>query len=45
MQVVKTIDPIGFFPCESFVHKGGMIYGHARVSTDGLTVAAQGWRR
>ena len=23
------------------MHKGGMIYGHARVSTDGQTVATQ----
>ena len=41
MQVGRVIDPIGFFPCRSFVHKGGMIYGYARVSTDGQTAAAQ----
>jgi len=41
MQETQTLDPIGFFLCRSFVHKRGMIYGYARVSTDGQTVAAQ----
>jgi DNA invertase Pin-like site-specific DNA recombinase len=41
MQETQPLDPIGLFPCGSFVHKGGMIYGYARVSTDGQTVAAQ----
>ena len=27
--------------CESYVHNGGMIYGYARVSTDGQSVEAQ----
>src|SRR5437764_6739112 len=27
--------------CERYVHNGGMIYGYARVSTDGQSVAAQ----
>jgi hypothetical protein len=38
---LQIIDSIWRFPCGSFVHKGGMIYGHARVSTDGQTVATQ----
>ena len=41
MQETQAVDPIGLFLCESFVHKGDMIYGYARVSTDGQTVAAQ----
>jgi DNA invertase Pin-like site-specific DNA recombinase len=40
-QGLQGFDPIGLFPCESFMHKGRMIYGYARVSTDGQTVAAQ----
>ena len=41
MQETQAVDPIRLFLCRSFVHKGGMIYGYARVSTDGQTVAAQ----
>ena len=32
---------IGLFLCISWRHKSGMIYGYARVSTDGQSVAAQ----
>ena len=32
---------IGLFLCISYRHKSGMIYGYARVSTDGQSVAAQ----
>jgi hypothetical protein len=31
----------GLFPCINDVHKDSMIYGYARVSTDGQSVAAQ----
>ena len=41
MQETQSFDPIKLFPRRSFVHKYGMIYGYARVSTDGQTVAAQ----
>ena len=41
MQETQPFDRIELFLCESFVHKGDMIYGYARVSTDGQTVAAQ----
>jgi hypothetical protein len=29
---------IGLFLCISYRHKSGMIYGYARVSTDGQSV-------
>ena len=41
LQAGETFGPIGLFPCGNFVHKGGIICGYGRVSTDGQTVAAQ----
>ena len=41
MQSFRAIDIIGLFLCISYRHKSGMIYGYARVSTDGQSVAAQ----
>ena len=41
MQSFPAIDIIGLFLCISYRHKSGMIYGYARVSTDGQSVAAQ----
>src|SRR4029079_8317140 len=41
MQDFPAIDMIGLFLCISYRHKSGMIYGYARVSTDGQSVAAQ----
>ena len=41
MQSFPAIDMIGLFLCISYRHKSGMIYGYARVSTDGQSVAAQ----
>src|SRR6266851_7952484 len=35
------IDAIGLPVCEIYVHNVGMIYGYARVSTDGQSVEAQ----
>lgn len=32
---------MGLFLCEIYVQNGCMIYGYARVSTDGQSVAAQ----
>ena len=40
-MVFPAIDIIGLFLCISYRHKSGMIYGYARVSTDGQSVAAQ----
>ena len=37
----ELIDAIGLPLCERYVHNGGMIYGYARVSTDGQSVEAQ----
>src|SRR5207302_11260703 len=34
-------DSIGLPLCKRYVHNGGMIYGYARVSTDGQSVEAQ----
>ena len=41
MQETQSLDLIELFPCRGPVYKEGMIYGYARVSTDGQTVAAQ----
>ena len=41
MQNLRAIDMTGLFLCISHRHKSGMIYGYARVSTDGQSVAAQ----
>ena len=40
-QQNHPIDPIALFCCVSLLHNDGMIYGYARVSTDGQSVAAQ----
>ena len=37
----ERIDNILFFWCRTPVHHYGMIYGYARVSTDGQSVEAQ----
>ncbi len=34
-------DFVGGFLCTNYVHNGGMIYGYARVSSDGQSVDAQ----
>ena len=41
MQNIWALDIFGLFLCISYCHKKGMIYGYARVSTDGQSVAAQ----
>ena len=41
MQRIFDIDSIGLFLCIKHHHKSGMIYGYARVSTDGQSVEAQ----
>jgi hypothetical protein len=41
MQRIFTIDSAGLFLCIKYRHKSGMIYGYARVSTDGQSVEAQ----
>jgi hypothetical protein len=41
MHKNETLDFIGFAPCVIYVHNVGMIYGYARVSTDGQSAAAQ----
>ncbi len=40
-QQNQAAEKIGLFRCGNPLHNGGMIYGYARVSTDGQTVAAQ----
>ena len=37
----SPIDSAGLFLCIKYRHKSGMIYGYARVSTDGQSVEAQ----
>src|SRR3954467_6198971 len=41
MQRIFGIDSAGLFLCIKRRHKSGMIYGYARVSTDGQSVEAQ----
>ena len=41
MHEAWAADIVPFFLCEIPVHNGGMIYGYARVSTDGQSVDAQ----
>ena len=41
MQRISCIDFAGLFLCIKRHHKSGMIYGYARVSTDGQSVEAQ----
>jgi hypothetical protein len=41
MQQNEGADPIALFCCVSLLHNKDMIYGYARVSTDGQSVAAQ----
>src|ERR1700676_2617228 len=37
----RDVDPIGLFSCVSLLQNEPMIYGYARVSTDGQSEAAQ----
>jgi len=37
----QSLEPIGLFWCRNLVQNKAMIYGYARVSTDGQSVAAQ----
>ena len=41
MQTFPAVDIFGLSCCISYRHKYGMIYGYARVSTDGQSVAVQ----
>jgi DNA invertase Pin-like site-specific DNA recombinase len=41
MQRISGVDFAGLFLCIKHRHKSGMIYGYARVSTDGQSVEAQ----
>jgi DNA invertase Pin-like site-specific DNA recombinase len=41
LHQIKATDPTGLFRCRNLVQNGRMIYGYARVSTDGQSVAAQ----
>ena len=41
MQTFPAVDIFGLSFCISYRHKYGMIYGYARVSTDGQSVAVQ----
>src|SRR3954451_12996642 len=41
MQRNLGVDSVGLFLCIKHRHKSGMIYGYARVSTDGQSVKAQ----
>jgi DNA invertase Pin-like site-specific DNA recombinase len=41
MHITQPVDLKELFLCINDVHKQGMIYGYARVSTDGQSVAAQ----
>src|SRR5829696_2659118 len=41
MQRISSIDFAGLFLCIKHRHRSGMIYGYARVSTDGQSVEAQ----
>jgi Resolvase, N terminal domain len=38
---LKVTDSMGLPLCERYVHNVGMMYGYARVSTDGQSVEAQ----
>ena len=38
---MSGLDSVGLFLCIKHRHKSGMIYGYARVSTDGQSVEAQ----
>jgi DNA invertase Pin-like site-specific DNA recombinase len=40
-QQNEVAEKTGLFCCGNPLHNGGMIYGYARVSTDGQTVGAQ----
>src|SRR5215469_16438444 len=41
MQRSRATEIIGLFRCRIYAHNDPMIYGYARVSTDGQSVAAQ----
>ena len=41
LQDGRAIDPIELFPCTSLLHNRPMIFGYARVSTDGQSVTVQ----
>ena len=41
LHKIQAADPKALFLCEIYVQNNGMIYGYARVSTDGQSVAAQ----
>src|ERR1700730_7438560 len=41
MQGKRAVDPIELFSCVSLLHNQPMIYGYARVSTDGQSEATQ----
>src|SRR5207344_1916113 len=41
LQEDQALDFAPLFLCIRYRHKSGMIYGYARVSTDGQSVAAQ----
>ena len=41
MHQTTALDPTGLFRCRNQVQNGRMIYGYARVSTDGQSAAAQ----
>jgi hypothetical protein len=41
MHQKNCFDPKGLFCCIILVHNGLMIYGYARVSTDGQSLDAQ----
>src|SRR3954463_12288085 len=41
MQSFPAVEIIGLFRCISCRHKSDVIYGYARVSTDGQSVTAQ----
>jgi len=41
MKQNEAADPIELFCCINLLHNGYMIYGYARVSTDGQSVEAQ----
>src|SRR6266446_1143355 len=41
MHKTYPIESLGSFLCRIYVHNGAMIYGYARVSTDGQSVGAQ----
>jgi hypothetical protein len=41
LQGIRAVDPIELFSCTSLLHNEPVIFGYARVSTDGQSVGAQ----